>query len=116
MPSKDTLDNHMRGKEHIKREKQLQEERKIKEVVDTEGYGYKTGHREMAKLNQTERKELEAARKTIKILQEKVKEQNMKLAQCRQEHGSSDLVVLRRKLKWCQEKHMQTGQWSQYID
>ena len=106
VPSQDTLDNHMRGEDHIKREKQLQEQRKEKgEIVDTEGYGYKTGPREMAKLNQTEREELDAARKMIKILQEKVKEQNMKITQCRKEHGSTDLVEMRRKLKWCQDMH-----------
>ena len=30
VPSQDTLDNHMRGKDHIEREKQLQEQRKEK--------------------------------------------------------------------------------------
>merc|ERR1719209_571484 len=74
VPCRDTLDNHMRGKDHIKRVKQLEEQRREKgEVVDEEGAsGYRTGPREMAKLEQTEREELEQLRKTVKTLRAKV--------------------------------------------
>lgn len=107
VPCQDTLDNHMRGKDHIKREKQLQEKRKEQgDIVDGEGYGYKIGPREMAKLNKTEREELEELRKQVKILQDKVKEQNMKLGKCRAEHGRADMEEMRKKIKWCQETHI----------
>lgn len=101
VPCRDTLDNHMRGKDHIKRVKQLEEQRREKgEVVDEEGTrGYRTGPREMAKLEQTEREELEQLRKTVKTLRDKVQEQNKKLAKCRQEHGTADMVELRKKVK-----------------
>jgi len=113
VPSQDTLDNHMRGKDHIKREKQLQEQRKEKgDIVDGDGYGFKTGPREMAKLSRTEREELEESRRTIKILQNKVKSQAEKLAQCRKEHGNSDLVQLRRKVQWCQENHLRPQEFN----
>ena len=100
VPCRDTLDNHMRGKDHIKRVKQLEEQRREKgEVVDEEGSrGYRTGPREMAKLEQTEREELEQLRKTVKTLRDKVQEQNKKLAKCRQEHGTADMVELRKKV------------------
>ena len=102
VPCRDTLDNHMRGKDHIKRVKQLEEQRREKgEVVDEEGArGYRTGPREMAKLEQTEREELEQLRKTVKTLQSKVQEQNKKLAKCRQEHGTADMVELRKKVRY----------------
>ena len=65
----DTLDNHMRGKDHIKREKQLQEQR----WEDNGGGGYKTGPREMAKLSNNEMEEMVQLRQRVKILQDKVK-------------------------------------------
>lgn len=40
--------------------------------------------------------ELEELRKTVKILRAKVQEQKMKLATCRKEHGTADMVELRR--------------------
>jgi len=114
VPCRDTLDNHMRGKDHIKRVKQLEEQRREKgEVVDEEGArGYRTGPREMAKLEQTEREELEQLRKTVKTLRAKVQEQNKKLAKCRQEHGTADMVELRKKVEWCKENHMRAVEFN----
>lgn len=114
VPCQDTLDNHMRGKDHIKREKQLQEQRKEKgEVVDGEGHlGYKTGPREMAKLDHTEREELEELRKTVKILRAKVQEQNKKHALFKKEHGTDDMEKLRQKVKWCQENHLRPQEFN----
>jgi len=82
VPCRDTLDNHMRGKDHIKRAMQLEEERQKKgEVVAGEGRGgYRVGPSEMAKLAQTEKEEMESLRKTVRTLQAIVKEQNQKLA------------------------------------
>ena len=102
VPCRDTLDNHMRGKDHIKRVKQLEEQRREKGVVvDEEGSsGYRTGPREMAKLEQTEREELEQLRKTVKTLRTKVQDQTKKLAKCRQEHGTADMVELRKKVSF----------------
>jgi len=114
VPCRDTLDNHMRGKDHIKRVKQLEEQRREKgEVVDEDGgSGYRTGPREMAKLEQTEREELEQLRKTVKTLRDKVQEQNKKLAKCRQEHGTADMVELRKKVEWCKENHMRAVEFN----
>jgi hypothetical protein len=103
----------MRGKDHIKREKQLQEQRREKGDLAEEDsrLGYKVGPREMAKLQQTELEELEELRKTVKILRAKVlglmysappqvQEQNTKLATCRKEHGTAVMVEMRKKIKW----------------
>jgi len=85
VPCRDTLDNHMRGKNHIKRVMQLEEERQKKgEVVAGEGCGgYRVGPREMAKLVPTEKEELESLRKTVRTLRVIVQEQNQKLAKSR---------------------------------
>ena len=82
VPCRATLDNHMRGKDHIKRVMQLEEERKRNgEVVAWEDCGgYRVGPSEMAKLEQNEREELESLRKTVRMLQAIVKDQNQKLA------------------------------------
>ena len=109
VPCQATLDIHTRGKNHIKREKQLQEQRKeIVDVIEIEGFGFKTGTSEMAKLNQTEREELEESRKMIKILQKQVKDNNEKLALCRKEHGMSK-VELEKKIEWCHKTHPRSG-------
>ena len=62
----------MRGKDHIKRQMQLQEQRG--EGEESVAGGYKTGPREMAKLRHSEREELVQLRKQNKILQDKVKD------------------------------------------
>ena len=82
VPCRATLDNHMRGRDHIKRVMQLEEERKKKgEVLAGEDCGgYRVGPSEMAKLGPTEREELESLRKTVRMLQAIVKDQNQKLA------------------------------------
>jgi len=82
VPCRDTLDNHMRGKDHIKRATQLDEERLKKgDVVAGEGsIGYRLGPSEMAKLAPTEKEELEPLRKTVRTLKAIVKDQNQKLA------------------------------------
>lgn len=104
VPSKETLDKHIRGKDHIKREKQIQEQRKDKvNINDVGGYGFKTGPNEIIKLSHTEREELEQHRKTIKSLQAEVQENNLLLAQCKKEHG---VVDMQRKIHWCQDNHM----------
>ena len=79
------MDNHMRGKDHIKRATQLDEERLKKgEVVAGEGsVGYRIGPSEMAKLAPTEKEELESLRKTVRTLRVIVQEQNQKLAKFR---------------------------------
>lgn len=114
VPCQDTLDNHMRGKDHIKREKQLQEQRREKGDLAEEDsrLGYKVGPREMAKLQQTEREELEELRKTVKILRAKVQEQAREKAKCRKEHGTADMVDMRKKIKWCQETHLRPAEFS----
>ena len=71
VPCQDTLDNHMRGKDHINRQMQLQEQRRERgEGEENKVGGYKTGPREMAKLSNSEREELIQLRKQNKILQE----------------------------------------------
>jgi len=114
VPCRDTLDNHMRGKDHIKRVKQLEEERRRKgELVDEDGTkGYRTGPVEMAKLEHTEREELERLRKQVKILQAKVQEQNKKLAKCRQELGNADMVELKKKVEFCKQNHMRPAEFN----
>ena len=66
--------------------------------MNEDGYGFKTGPQEMAKLSRTEREELEESRKNIRILQDKVQSQAEKLARCKKEHRNSNLVELWRKV------------------
>ena len=106
VPCQDTLDNHMRGKDHIKREKQLQEQRKERgDVFDEQDQGYKTGPREMAKLDNNEREELVQLRQRVKILQEKVKQYQVEKARCVREHGTQEIRDLREKVRICQDQH-----------
>eukprot|EP00092_Neocalanus_flemingeri_P008772 GFUD01009445.1.p1 GENE.GFUD01009445.1~~GFUD01009445.1.p1 ORF type:complete len:463 (+),score=149.43 GFUD01009445.1:53-1390(+) len=107
VPCQDTLDNHMRGKDHIKREMQLQEQRKERGDGDESvGGGYKTGPREMAKLNNSEMEELSKLRHMVKILQNKVKQYQTEKEKCVREHGTQEVRELREKVKWCQEVHI----------
>lgn len=107
VPCQDTLDNHMMGKDHIKREKQLQEKRKERgEVVEGDSIGFKTGPREMAKLSNNEREELEELRRSVKYLRNKVKELTQHRTTCKNEHGTQEVKDLRDYKRWCQERHI----------
>ena len=85
VPCQDTLDNHIRGKDHIKRVMELEEQRrKNGEMVTEERHcGYRVGPREMEKLNQTEKEELVELRKTVRMLQTILEDERKKLAERR---------------------------------
>ena len=76
VPSQGTLDRHMKGKEHIKRE-------------------YR-GH--------IERQELEEAKEIIELLERKVKENDEELALCKQVHNMSK-KELHDVVTCCQQSH-----------
>ena len=54
----------------------------------------------------TEREELEESRKTIRVLQSKIRSQIEQLAQCRKEHESFEWIQLGKRVQWCQENHL----------
>ena len=64
--SQETLDNHMRGKEHIKRVMEREERRRLQgrggDDLDGDNSGYRTGLREMARLSNDDFEELEKLR------------------------------------------------------
>merc|ERR1719382_836326 len=80
VPCQDTLNSHMRGKDHIKRVNQLTEARRKaraeagqqQEQEEEEELGYKTGPLEMMKLRDDEREELGRLRRENEILRTKV--------------------------------------------
>ena len=76
VPSQDTLDRHIQGKDHIKKERRLQ----------------------------TERQELQEAKEMIEVLEGKVKENDEKLALCRQVHSMSK-KELHNEVVCCQQNH-----------
>ena len=107
VPCQDTLNNHMRGKDHIKREKQLEEQRRKRGGGDeeaTEG-GYKTGPVEMAKLANNEREELKQLRLKCSVLEKKVAEYQKERQKCVREHGK-DYEELKRAKQFCLENHI----------
>ena len=109
VPCQDTLNNHMRGKDHIKREKQLTEQRRQQgrgTDLDVDSSGYKTGPKEMARLNNDDFEELEKLRKENKILKKKLEEYVNKHKKCVQEHGAQEFEDLRKHKQWCLEKHI----------
>jgi len=109
VPCQDTLDNHMRGKDHIKRQMQLQEQRRERGEVEENvvgTVGYKTGPIEMAKLNNSDREELVRLRHMVKVLQEKVKQNQIDKEKCVREHGTQEVKELRDYKRWCQEEHI----------
>ena len=74
--SQSSLDDHMRGKSHIKAVKQLEEQRRKRGEIDLdeESIGYKTGPAEMAKLKNDEYEELVKLRQENKILKNEMKD------------------------------------------
>ena len=68
----DTLNNHMRGKDHIKRAKELEESMKRRGEMTEEEGGYRTGPLEMKLLRDDEREELERLRRENITLKRKV--------------------------------------------
>ena len=76
--SQETLDNHMRGKEHIKRVMERDERRRLQgrggDDLDGDNSGYRTGPREMARLSIDDFEELEKLRVENNILKRKLEE------------------------------------------
>jgi len=111
----ETLDNHMMGKDHIKRvaerAKLMQEERGEKEADGMRDGRYKTGPTEMAKLTGNEREELNRLRKQVKILQGYVKEYREEKQRCVSEHGTQEVKELREKVKKCLEEHVRPAEF-----
>ena len=112
----DTLDSHMRGKDHIKRvaerDKQMQEMKKERgEEEEIVTGGYKTGPREMAKLTSSEKEELVQLRQTVKTLQDRVKRYQVEKEKCVREHGTQEVKELRLKVKKCLEEHLRPAEF-----
>ena len=74
--SQSSLDDHMKGKSHIKAVKQLEEQRRKRGEIDQDedSIGYKTGPAEMAKLKNDEFEELVKLRQENKILKNEMKD------------------------------------------
>ena len=106
VPCEDTLNNHMRSKDHLKREKQLAESRRLRGEEDSGIEGYKTGPLEMKKLNNDEYEELQRLRTENKILKTKVEDYKRKIEKCTREHGGSQVAELVKYKQWCLEKHI----------
>ena len=111
VPCQDTLNNHMRGKDHIKRVNQLQESRRQRGEVSGEADepGYRTGPLEMARLKDDEREELGRLRLENEILKKKVQQYKEEREKCVREHGTTEVAELRRLVKECREKHLRQG-------
>ena len=109
VPCQDTLNNHMRGKDHIKREKQLTEQRRQQgrgNDLDVDSSGYKTGPKEMARLNNDDFEELQKLRRENNILKKKLEEYITKHKKCVKEHGAQEFEDLRAYKQMCLEKHI----------
>ena len=102
VPCQATLNNHMKGKDHIKRANQLQESRRLRGEL-TEGY--RTGPLEMARLMDDEREELGKLRRENEILKKKVQQYHGMIRKCVREHGTTQLNDLRQQVKFCRENH-----------
>ena len=93
--SQETLDNHMRGKEHIKRVMERDERRRLQgrggDDLDGDNSGYRTGPREMARLSIDDFEELEKLRMENTILKRKLEEY---------------IDELKRQKQICHEKHI----------
>ena len=94
-----TLNNHMRGRDHLKRKCELMEKRKERGQLSMEDneQGYKTGPLEMVQLNKSDYEELANLKVQNKNLQRMVKEYQEKYRKCDTE--------LKAYKKWCQEEH-----------
>ena len=98
VPCQDTLNNHMRGKDHIKREKQLAEQRKQRKQRKQRGdyndeendSGYKIGPLEMAKLEDDKEEENLRLKLEVQNLSAKLVEYQVKQRKCVREHGNME--------------------------
>jgi len=97
-----SLDNHMRGKGHLKRELLVQEEKK-----ENNGVELKTSNWGKASRNNYERWEYLELKKNMTSLQtmyqEKVRELNK--YKTMYDEQQSQLKEMKDKLRWCEEKH-----------
>ena len=95
-PCQFTLNNHLEGKDHLKRVKEIQESRKLR--GKEEKGGYRTGPLEMTRLRETEREELERLRRHNNILK-------MKLEGFKREESVEEQEKLMRQVRFCRENH-----------
>ena len=91
----DTLNNHMRWKDHIKRAKELEESRKRRGEMTEEEGGYRTGPLEMKLLRDDEREELERLRRENITLKRKVQGYREDRERCVREHNPRAIEELR---------------------
>jgi len=99
VPCQDTLNNHMRGKDHIKRANQLHENRRQRgEVNEDSEEGYKIGPLEMFKLRDDEKEELNRLRRENEILKKKVAQYKAERERSVREHGM-EVEELRRRVR-----------------
>lgn len=108
----DTLDNHVKGKDHIKRAQQMNERRWMQGFKVEEQDGFKTGPVEMAKLDPNEREELDNLRKQVRTLQEKVKSLQEARKTCVETHEQKDFKELQEYKDWCIRSHQRTREFS----
>ena len=106
VPCYDTLVKHKQGKEHIKREKDLEERRKNGGLVDHHAWAESkkpaVGHNRGYRMGDSEREELNSLRAEELSLQAEVQENIKKLNQCNKEH-----LQLIKKAEECRRSHGQ---------
>ena len=114
VPCQDTLNNHMRGKDHIKRAKQLEEKRRQRnEVTDDSEKGYQIGPMEMLKLGDDEMEELKRLRRENEILKKKVAQYKVERETCVREHG--ELEELRRRVRDLEREKEDRNRFTSYV-
>jgi len=104
VPCYDTLVKHKQGKEHIKREKDLEERRKKDGLGDHAWAEPKkpVGNYNGCEMHDNEREELNALRAEKEDLQAKVQENIKELKECHKEH-----LQIVRKAEECERYHSQ---------
>ena len=115
VPCQDTLNNHMRGKDHIKRVKQLEEQRRQRnEVTDDSEKGYQIGPMEMLKLRDDEMEELKRLRRENEILKKKVAQYKVERETCVREHVG-ELEELRRRVRDLEKEKEDRNKSTSYV-
>eukprot|EP00088_Acartia_fossae_P055423 TRINITY_DN64287_c0_g1_i1.p1 TRINITY_DN64287_c0_g1~~TRINITY_DN64287_c0_g1_i1.p1 ORF type:complete len:182 (-),score=29.95 TRINITY_DN64287_c0_g1_i1:51-596(-) len=114
VPTLETIRNHLRGKEHIKRRKQA-EERNISEgKLPRDGrFGYRTGPEEMAKLTSDERRQMNDLTIANENLRRLIQNAEKKNEHCRKNHGH--MKTLQEKLEQLKAKKFQLQQKNQEL-
>ena len=92
VPCRQTLLNHMAGKDHLKRLKQKQEAlQKEGKLPRNERYGYQTGPENMARLTGDELAKMRSLEQDNSNLRRTIQEAERKNRECKENHGGNNL-------------------------